>query len=370
MKRSKIRLEEIIDIENCKKAILHASRRKRHRRQVRRILDNLDEYAKKLSRFLASPTAIYRDGHRSVINEGTHRKRREICKPVFFPDHCAHWAVMLIVGESFTKSLYRYSCASVKGRGTHFAKRAVERAVKDLKGTKYCLQIDIKSFYASIDKEILIRLLGRKFKDSRIVSIFAKIIRAYSGDGLPIGFYTSATLANYYLSRPDRYIKESLKVRHMVRYMDDMVMYDGNKRRLHAVREKYERFIGQTRRLRLKGNWQVYKMPYLRGKPPAGYKERRRATDFVGFRFYRYKTIIRKSIFLRLLRTVRRLQKGKYTKKNARAYISYNGYLKHTDSVGVRRRYITGKIKISRIKETARYEKRRIEPRGQSAAVA
>lgn len=358
MKRSKIRLEEIIDIENCKKAILHASRRKRHRRQVRRILDNLDEYAKKLSRFLASPTAIYRDGYRAIINEGTHLKRREICKPAFFPGHCAHWAVMQIAGSEITRSFDRCSCASVKGRGTHYAKREVERCFKDQRGTKYCLQIDVKSFYASIDKELLIRLLEREFKDQRIVAIFAKIIRAYSGEGLPIGFYTSATLANFYLSDADRYVRETLKVRHMVRYMDDIVMYDGNKRRLHTVKDQLEHYLQTTRKLRLKGNWQIYKMPYQRGKSPEGYKERRRATDFVGFKFYRYKTTIRKTIFLRLLRTVRKLQKGKYSVRAARAYISYHGYLKHTDSEGVRRRYINGKIKFSKVKERAKNEKR------------
>ena len=369
MKRSKIRLESICDIENCKRAILNASRRKRDREHVKRILENLDESARALSDFLASPSSVFQDGHRSILPcEGTRKKRREICKPVFFPDHCAHWAIMQIAGDEFIRSFDRHTCASIKGRGTHYAKRSVERALRDIRGTKYCLQIDVKSFYASIDKEILIRLIARKFKDERIVILFEKIIRAYSGGRLPIGFYTSATLANFYLSDMDRYVKESLRVPHMVRYMDDVILYDGNKRRLHAAKNGIESRIAESRKLRLKSTWQIYKMPYLRGKPPKGYKERRRATDFVGFRFFRYKTTIRRAIFLRLLRTVRKIQKGKYTTKLARAFISYNGYLKHTNSVRVRERYIDGKISISRIKEKARNEKRDKVPRGRLPA--
>lgn len=361
MRRSKIRLEEIADIENCKRAILNASKNKRSRPRVRRILDNLDVYAKRLSSFLLSPTSVYQDGVRSVINEGTSRKRREICKPVFFPDHCAHWAVMQVVSRDITKSFDKNSCASIKGRGTHYAKRAVQRCFKDISGTKYCLQIDVKSFYASIDKGILISLLERKFKDQRIVTIFFKIVNAYSGTGLPIGFYTSATLANLYLSFADRYVRETLKIKHMVRYMDDVVFYNGNKKRLHVVKEQYENLLQTKRLLRLKPNWQIYKMPYSRDKTKRNQKERRRPTDFVGFKFYRYKTTIRKTIFLRLLRTVRKLQNGKYSIQNSRKFISYNGYLTHTDSEMVRRKYINEKISIPKIKEIAKNENRRKE---------
>lgn len=183
MKRSKVKLEYIFNIENCKRAIINASRNKRKRKSVAKYLENLDEAARRLSEFLQNPAAVLHDGERAIINEGTSKKRREICKPRFFPDHCAHWAVMQIVGPMLVKSYYPYSSASIKGRGTHYAKRAVEKCLQDTRNTKYCLQIDIKSFYASIDKEILITLLQRKFKDKRIVAILAKIIRSYNGAG-------------------------------------------------------------------------------------------------------------------------------------------------------------------------------------------
>lgn len=85
MKRSKIKLENIFNIDNCKLAIKNASRNKRQRKSVARYLENLDESARRLSEFLQNPEAELHDGERAIINEGTDKKRREICKPRFFP---------------------------------------------------------------------------------------------------------------------------------------------------------------------------------------------------------------------------------------------------------------------------------------------
>lgn len=103
-----------------------------------------------------------------------------------------------------SERVYKYSCASIKGRGTHYARHKLECSFKDIKNTKYCLQLDIKSFYASIDKDVLVKLLSNKIKDKRVVNLLGKVIYSYSGSGLPLGYYTSSFLANFYLSPLDR----------------------------------------------------------------------------------------------------------------------------------------------------------------------
>ena len=133
-----------------------------------------------------------------------------------------------------------------------------------------------------------------------------------------------------------------------------MCLHHASKRELHRARYLISKFLEVKLDLRLKQNWQVYKMPYLKGKPPKDYKERRRPLDFLGFKFYRYKTTIRKSIFIRILRLLRKLENGNYTLKNARAFVSYNGYLKATNSEKVKRKYINGQINIKKIKELIR----------------
>ena len=42
--------------------------------------------------------------------------------------------------------------------------------------------------------------------------------------GIPIGNYTSQYFANIYLDKLDKYIKETLKVKYYVRYMDDFIL--------------------------------------------------------------------------------------------------------------------------------------------------
>ena len=48
--------------------------------------------------------------------------------------------------------------------------------------------------------------------------------------------------------------------------------------------------------------------------------------------------------------------------------MSYNGYLQHTDSENIRRKYINGKVKINKIKEIIRNESRKYCTGGNLAA--
>ena len=112
------------------------------------------------------------------------------------------------------------------------------------------------------------------------------------------------------------YIKEVLHVKYYVRYVDDMVLIDSNKRKLHkavAAIDNYLHGIG----LKIKGNWQVWK---LNSRP----------IDFVGYRFYKNKTILRKRIFFRLCRRVRKVSKTGYTTpRQAMSLLSLIGWLSH-----------------------------------------
>lgn len=357
MRRIKIKLEEIADVEHCRAAILRAAKGKHRRKRVQRVLADLDHYAEKLSALILDPQAELQAGEFVPVVEGSRKKERELCKPRFFPEHCLHWAVMLVLIPEFEKRLYVYSCSCVKGRGTHYAKNALNRQLKDKRNSKYCLQIDVRKFYESIDKDILVGILAWTIKDKRVVAICRKIITSYPKDGLPLGYYSSAPFANLYLGEADDFIKRQDGVKHMVRYMDDIVILGGNKRLLHRALNNVRAFLDATRGLALKKNWQVYKLPYQK-KKGGRVKERRRYIDFVGFKFYRYKTTIRDTIFLPAMRCVRDVAKAKYTAQRAHRYFSYRGYFKHTDSANITRRYIRKRINQKRLKEIIRNETR------------
>ena len=364
MIRSKIKFEQITDYYNCVCAIKNAIRNKQKVKFINgkavkvklyRYIDNIDFYAKELQKFLTNVlngTENFHQGNIVTINDdGTRNKTRELCKPKFFPDQCGHWAIILVVAPVLEKCFYKYSCASIPGRGTHCAKDYLQGFLKDKKNTKYCLQLDIKGFYKNIDKNLLVAKLKNKIKDKRIIKLLENIIYSYTLSGLPLGYYTSAILANFYLTGLDQFIKESVHASYYTRYMDDIVILGSNKRKLHRDKKLIEKHLQEKlSSIKLKGNWQVYKLPYKEKKG--------RAIDFVGFRFFKYKTTLRKSIFSRMVRLLKKISSGAYTLKNAYRFFSYRGYIKHTNSENIQRKYINHKIGTKRLKEIIRNESR------------
>lgn len=190
-----------------------------------------------------------------------------------------------------------------------------------------------------------------------MLKILFEIIDA-TEQGLPLGFYTSQWLSNWYLQGLDHYIKEELGAIYYIRYMDDMVIFGSNKRKLHQMRVKIEEYLNNNLGLKLKDNWQVFRFECtVKGKHIG------RDLDFMGFRFFRHKTILRKSIMQRCTRKAKKISKKEHvTVYDARQMLSYNGYLKATDTYDMRKEWIEPYVNFDRLKLLiSRYDKRRNE---------
>lgn len=160
------------------------------------------------------------------------------------------------------------------------------------------------------------------------------------------GNFTSQWFANFYLQELDHYIKEELKASYYIRYMDDMVLFHRNKKELHKIKDKIEIFLKQEK-LAPKENWQLFKVDA-------------RPIDFLGYRFYRGYTTLRRENFLRIKRRAKRIYKRKkLTKKDASAMISYNGWLKHCDSRNFKQKYFNPYINIEKCKGVLRNASRK-----------
>jgi len=182
----------------------------------------------------------------AIIIDGISRKVRVIHKPKFYPDQIIHWSIMLILEEYFMKGMYHYSCASIKGRGVYYGAKYLKKILKcDKKNTKYCLKLDIKKYYPSIDKEILKSKFKRLFKDKDLLELLNIIID--SEENIPIGFYTSQWFANFYLTDLDHYIKEKLKIKYYIRYMDDFILIHHSKEYLEYCKNKINEKIIQLK---------------------------------------------------------------------------------------------------------------------------
>jgi len=163
-----------------------------------------------------------------------------------------------------------YACR--KGKGTI---KAIERAGTFSRRDGWYLKLDIRLYFDSIDQEILLNLLRRRFKDQQLLALLGKILAGYHtspGKGLPIGNLVSQHLANYYLGHLDHWIKEDLQVRYYLRYMDDFILFGRTRKKLKTQLDDVRYFLDKQLKLRLKGNVQLNRSEY--GIP------------FLGFRVY------------------------------------------------------------------------------------
>jgi hypothetical protein len=148
--------------------------------------------------------------------------------------------------------------------GTH---KALALAREGVCRFSYVLKCDVRKYFASIDHQILNAQLERVIKCKRTLDLAARIIAGsnpqedviqyFPGDdlftpferrrGLPLGNQTSQFFANVYLSELDRLIDEKLRPGTWARYVDDLVLFDGDKRRLRWMREAVEEELSAVR---------------------------------------------------------------------------------------------------------------------------
>lgn len=319
--------EKIIDEDNLKLAIKNAikGRTKKRRKKIKQYIENTDEAVKELKRWIEE----YRnDIHTPVqIYDGISRKKREIIVPTFKELAVQH-AIVQVLKPIFLKGAYEHSYAATPGKGAHLGKKYMEKWIrKDIRSCKYVLKMDIKKFFPSIPHDKLKDKLARTFRDKKLLQILFEIVDV-TDIGIPLGFYTSQWFSNWYLQKLDHYIKEDLKAVYYIRFMDDMVILGANKRKLHRMRDKIENYLNNELGLELKANWQVYRFDHTKGNHTCG-----KDIDFMGFRFYRKKTTMRRSIMLKATRTARKIaRKEKATIYDIRKMLSYLGWITHTDT--------------------------------------
>ena len=341
MKTYKHLMEQIASEENIRAAILNASKRKRNRKDVKEVLEHIDYHVAAVQKILLSGNYKAHVDEPCIVNEGTHNKVRRIRKPHFKYDQIIHHCIIQVLQPLLTAPMYEHSCGSIPTRGAHYGKKRIEKWLRsDIKNTKYVFKMDIKHFYESVDQNVLKAMLRQKIKDKQAIALIEAVIDGCE-KGLPLGNYTSQWFANFMLTPLDHYIKEQLQIKYYISYMDDIVIFGGNKKELHKMHLAIEKYLKDNLHLRIKENWQVFRFEY---------KGKGRPLDFMGWQFYREKTILRKSIFIRIMRKAKKVGK-RTTIQGAQGMISYMGYIKHTDSYGVYRDYIRPYVNIGKLKK-------------------
>lgn len=331
-------------------AFMDASKGKREREDVKWVLSHLDSEKENLREILDTETLRLVKHPSCIIREANCHKQREIVKPNFRYEQVVHHLVVNQLKPIVLHGFYEYSCGSIPERGCHYGKKYVEKWVREYpKDQKvYILKMDIRHFFENIDHDILKNKLAKVIRDKKFLRLLYQIIDNHP-QGLPLGFYTSQWFANFYLKEFDHYVKEVLHAEHYIRYMDDMVIFDTDKARLHEMRKKISEYLSVELNVELKDNWQVFPLAENREDNHA------RPLDFMGFKFYRNHTTLRKSILKHIRRKSARINAKirthqNVTWKDASSIVSYMGWITHSDTYHYYFTYIRSNVIIRSMK--------------------
>lgn len=204
-------------------------------------------------------------------------KQREIFAADFY-DRVVHHIVVAELEPLWERRFIYDSYACRVGKGNLAAVQRLQRFTRQASSNStriaYYLQLDIKSYFTSIDRNILFERLCRGGMHPMLRDIARKIIyqditadcriknarrsdfmalparktlfKASAHKGLPIGNLTSQFFGNVYLDALDQFVKHSLKVRWYVRYCDDFVLLGNSERQLEVWRKEIQQFLGDT----------------------------------------------------------------------------------------------------------------------------
>ena len=368
MKTYKHLIEYALSDECMDIALKNAITRKTKRPEVIDVIEHKEEVKAKIRDDILNrrlKQLIHR-GYKRL--DGIQNKERIIVQPYFTRTRPEQWIQHIAIEATrkiLTKGFYFHSCGSVPKKGVHCGKKYLAKYIKKhQKDVRYCLKIDVKKFYQSVDTDLLKYKLERVIKDDLMLYVLFWIIDnniaiiddgSVIAGGLTVGGYPSQYFANYFLQDFDHYVKEVIKVDFYMRYMDDIVILGRNKRELHSVLNKI-RIYFQGIGLELKQNYQVFKFDYIDKQG----KERGRFIDFMGFKFYRNKTTIRKATFLRACRIARKIKKtNKLTLKRAYKVISYKGWFNDTDTFMAYEKYIKQNVSVGKCRNLISKESKR-----------
>lgn len=202
-----------------------------------------------------------------------------------FRDRIVHHLFYSYTHIMFERTFIYDSYSCIKKRGTHFGisrlKHHLQRVSAGYTKPCYVLKIDIKGYFMSIDKQLLLSIcnetlqkMANRKSDSKNLKwnqkldfrflgyLLEKIIKCdptidcimigekedwdklpiekslfHSNEncGLPIGNLSSQLFSNIYMNKFDQYVKRDLGCQNYGRYVDDAYIVSNSKQELHSL---------------------------------------------------------------------------------------------------------------------------------------
>lgn len=341
MKRHGNLFHRIVSLPNLWTAHCNARKGKRHYAGVQLVNDEGERLLRELQASLIDKsftTSPYRT--RQVHKP----KERTIYILPYYPDRIVQHAVMNVIQPIWDNIFIHDVYSAIPGRGLHAALAHLDEFLEDADRTKYCLQFDIKSFYPSVNHDILMNLIRRKIKCRDTLWLLEDVVRSPGGrTNIPIGNYLSQYFANIYLNWFDHWLKEDKRILYYIRYGDDAVILDYSKRFLHELLDEIERYLQDKLDLRLNPKTQIYPVDA-------------RGIDFLGYRTFRHFRLLRKRSADRFKAKVQEIREH-HAEMSAQhivsSIMSYVGWLEHGDCYNLLRKHVLADAQLIQIMNEA-----------------
>jgi RNA-directed DNA polymerase len=290
MRRAGRLFERIADRDNLRLAVYKALRGKRSKPDARAFVANLDDGLESMRNEMIHGDISVGDFRQFTIFDP---KQRLITAPCF-RERVLHHAILNVCEPVFDRWLIAdtFACRRRKGRVA-----ALVRTREFAGRFAFFLKTDIRRYFAAISHKILMARLERLFKERQLLELFGRIIASFEsspGRGLPIGSLTSQHFANFYLGWFDRFVKERLRCKGYVRYMDDSALWAGSSTELRSHAAMAESFLKNELEIQFKPN------PYINGS--------RHGIDFLGCRVFPGHMILARRSRVRFQRQLRALE--------------------------------------------------------------
>lgn len=263
---------------------------------------NLEDNIFELHKYLIS--GLYR--HSPYEPFTIHDPKQRTIHKALVRDRVVHQAIVNDIDPLFESCFIHDSYSCRVGKGTHAAvdrlRSFLRSASKNDMKTVYAVKCDVRKFFASVDHEILSRLLTKRITDPKVIDLLTTIIRSFEmtpGTGIPLGNLTSQLFANVYLHELDWHIKQKLRIRHYVRYCDDFVMLTTSRNEGFDLAQKVGLFLKSYLKVELHPN-KIYVRTWNQG------------IDFLGYVLLPHATILRPETARRAIRLAAAENKSSY----------------------------------------------------------
>jgi len=243
---------DLTTLDNLWDCWLHASSNKGSRLRIQRFAENPLGYLIAIQKQLRARRYNFGPYKTFTVRE---KKFRDVVDAPM-KDRIVHWMLYQYLLPIWQPRFIHDTFGNLPCRGTHAAIRRLAQFARSDRAT-WVLQLDISKYFYSVNHALLkdrvlrhigdhelhiliISLIDSFSKDGRYDYLFAEstMYRQTPDKGIPIGNLSSQLFANIFLNDFDHWVKETLRVKRYVRYVDDMAIIGESREELEALCEQ------------------------------------------------------------------------------------------------------------------------------------